>query len=122
MVHSLRPVLEIKTPNLLYFSYVHSVLNYGIMFWGNSLYSKSVFITQKGIVRNNMKAKPKDSCKELFSKLGNLTLYSQYIFSTLAFVVKHTDLSELNIQFHSINTCHKLDLHMQTGNCTKQHT
>jgi hypothetical protein len=32
------------------------------------------------------------SCKEIFIKLGILTLYSQYIFSTLTFVVKHKDL------------------------------
>jgi hypothetical protein len=32
MVRSLRPVLELKTLKLLYFSYVLSVLNYGIMF------------------------------------------------------------------------------------------
>jgi hypothetical protein len=59
-----------------------------------------------------MKAKSKDSCKELFSKLGILTLYSQYIFPTLVFVVKNKDLFALNMEFHSINTCHKLDLCM----------
>jgi hypothetical protein len=48
MVHSLRPAL---------FSYVHSVLNYGIMFWSSSPHSKSVFITQKCTVRTIMKAK-----------------------------------------------------------------
>jgi hypothetical protein len=64
MVHSLRPVLELETLKLLYFSYVHSVLNYGIMFWNNSPHSKPVFIAQERIVRTNMKAKPKDSCKE----------------------------------------------------------
>jgi hypothetical protein len=80
------------------------------MFWGNSPHRKSVFITQKCIVRNIIKAKPKDYCKELFSKFGILTLYSQYIFSTLVFVIKHKDLFALNIEFHSINTCHELDL------------
>jgi hypothetical protein len=109
MVHSLRLVLELTTLKLLYFSYVHSVLNYGIMFWGNSLHKRSVFITQKHIVRI-MKAKPKDSCKELFGELGILTLYSQYIVSTLVFVVKHKHLLALNMEFHSIYTRHKLDL------------
>jgi hypothetical protein len=80
MVRSLRPVLELTTLKLLYFCYVLSVLNYGIMFWGNSPHSKSVFLTQERIVRTTMEAKPKDSCKEWFSKVGILTLYSQYIF------------------------------------------
>jgi hypothetical protein len=59
-----------------------------------------------------MKAKPKDSSKELFSKLGILTLYSQYIFSTLMFVIKHKDLFALSMEFHSINSCYKLALHV----------
>jgi hypothetical protein len=38
-----------------------------------------------------MSAKAEDSCKELFSRLGILTLYPQYIFSALMFVIKHKD-------------------------------
>jgi hypothetical protein len=66
-----------------------------------------------------MKAKRKDSCKKLFSKLGILTLYSQYIYSTLMFVVKYKDLLALNMEFHSINACHKLDLHVPLVNLFK---
>jgi hypothetical protein len=51
-----------------------------------------------------MKAKPKDSCKEMFGKMGILTLYSQYIFSILMFVVKHKDLFTINMELHKINT------------------
>jgi hypothetical protein len=89
------------------------------MFWGKSPHSRSVLMTQKRIVRTIMKAKPKNSCKELFSKLGTLTLYSQCIFSTLVFVVKHKDLFALNMDFHSINIHHKLDLHVPLVNLSK---
>jgi hypothetical protein len=82
MVLSLGPVLELKILNLFYFSYVHSVLNYGSMFLSNSPHSKSIFINQKNTVRIIMKTKPKDSCKELFSKLGISTLYSVYFFNS----------------------------------------
>jgi hypothetical protein len=113
MVHSLRPVLGLKTIKQIYFSYLHSVLNYGIIFWGNSPH-RSIFITQKRIVRMIMKAKAKDSCREMFSKLGILTLYSQYtsIFSILMFVVKHKDIFTTNAELHNINTCQKLDFHV----------
>ena len=57
MVRSLRPVLELKILKQIYFSYVHSVLNYGIMFWGNSPHSGSICITQKRTVTIIMKAK-----------------------------------------------------------------
>ena len=51
MLHSLRPVLSLKIIKQIYFSYVHSVLNYGIVFRGNSSYNRTIFITQKRIVR-----------------------------------------------------------------------
>jgi hypothetical protein len=108
----LRSVLELKILKQLFFSYVHSVLNYGIMFWGNSPHGRSIFITQKHIVRVIMEAKSKDSCKELFSKIGILILYSQYMFSILMFVVKNKDSFTLNMEFHKINTHHKLDFHI----------
>ena len=66
-----------------------------------------------------MKAKSRDSYWAMFSKLGILTLYSQYIFSVLMFVVKHKDIFTFNIELHKINTCHKLDLHVPSANLTK---
>jgi hypothetical protein len=66
-----------------------------------------------------MKAKPKDSCRELFKKLGILTLYSQYIFSTLMFVVKHKDLLKVNTEVHEINTRHELDFHVPSVRLTR---
>jgi hypothetical protein len=66
-----------------------------------------------------MKAKPKDSCRELFKKLGISTLYSQYIFSTLMFVVKHKDLFKVNSEVHEINTRHKIDFHVPSVRLTR---
>jgi hypothetical protein len=66
-----------------------------------------------------MKAKARDSCRAMFSKLGILTLYSQYIFSTLMFVVKHKDIFTFNVELHKINTRHKLDLHVPSVNLTE---
>jgi hypothetical protein len=59
-----------------------------------------------------MRAEAKDSCKKMFSKLGILTLYSQYIFSILMCVVKHKDIFTINIELHKINTCQKVDFHV----------
>jgi len=81
--------------------------------------SLAIFITQKRIVRIIMKAKARDSCRAMFSKLGILTFYSQYIFSILMFVVKHKDIFKLNVEIHKINTRHKLDLRFPSVNLTK---
>jgi hypothetical protein len=59
-----------------------------------------------------MKAKPKDSCKEIFSKQGMLTLYCQLIFSILMFVIKPKDLFTINMELHKVNTRQKSDLHV----------
>jgi hypothetical protein len=66
-----------------------------------------------------MKAKARVSCREIFSKLGILTFYSQYIFSTLMFVVKHKDIFTVNIELYKINTRQKSDLHVPLVSLTK---
>ena len=119
ILRSLRSVLSLKIIKQIYNSYVHSVLNYGIIFWGNLSYSRTIFITQKRIVRIIMKTKARDSCRAMFSKLGILTLYSQYIFSILMFIVKHKNIFTFNIELHKINTRQKQDLHVPSVNLTK---
>jgi hypothetical protein len=62
------------------YSYFHSLMNYGIIFWGNSTHSIHVFRLQKRVIRNITDSRPTDSCRQLFKKLGILPLMSQYIF------------------------------------------
>jgi hypothetical protein len=119
MIQSLRPVLELKILKQIYYSYVHSLLNYGIMFWGISPNSRTTFITQKRILRSIVGAKPNHSCKEIFKKLEILTLYSQYIYSTLIFVVRYKDKFIINTEVHEINKHHKLDLHVPSVRLSK---
>jgi hypothetical protein len=66
-----------------------------------------------------MKAKARDSCREMFSKFVILTIYSQYIFSSLMFVVKLMDIFKINVKLHKINTRQKLDLHVPSVSLTK---
>jgi hypothetical protein len=89
---------------MIYFAYVHSVMSYGITFWGNSTYSNIIFKIQKRIVRISMKARNRESCHPLFRQLNILPLYSHYIFSLLLFVVKNLGIFSFNSDVHSINT------------------
>jgi hypothetical protein len=66
-----------------------------------------------------MKAKPRDSCIEMFRKLGILTLYMQYILSTVMFVVKYKDIFTINTELHKINIRHKLDFHVPLPSLTE---
>jgi len=56
---------------------------------------------------------------ELFCILGILILYSQNIYSTLMFVVKHKDIFTLNVELHNLNTRHRFDLHVPSVTLTE---
>jgi len=66
-----------------------------------------------------MKVKARYFSWAMFIKLGILTLYSQYIFLSSLFVVKHKDIFTFNTELHEINTHHKLDLHVPSANLSK---
>ena len=76
MFHSLRNVLSLVTIKQIYFVYIYSGLNYGIIFWGNSPHRRAILINQKRNMRIIMKANTRISCRMLFRKLGNLSFYS----------------------------------------------
>jgi hypothetical protein len=60
----------------VYYSYFHSLITYGIIFWGNSSYSSHIFRLQKRAVRIITESRPRDSCRELFKHLRILPLQS----------------------------------------------
>ena len=67
----------ISTRNIrLYFSYVHSIIAYGIIFWGNSPHSNNIFKLQKRAIRIIMNVDNRVSYRELFRKLNIPPLYS----------------------------------------------
>jgi hypothetical protein len=103
---------------MVYFSTVHSIISYGIIFWGISAYSKIIFKIQKGIIRIIMNSDNRISWRNLFKKLHILPLQSQYIFSLLTFVVKNKDFFKTNSDVHSFNTRTNHDLHVPVAKLT----
>jgi hypothetical protein len=71
----------------IYYSYFHSIISYGVIFWGHTAPSTRVFRSRKRIIRIMM-GKSKDSCRKLFTSLKILLLPPLYIFSLLRFVIK----------------------------------
>ena len=76
------------TRKSIYCAYFHSVIKYGIIFWGNSFNSGNIFTLQKKIVRIIAGAQPRTAWKSLFKQLEILPIPCQYIFS----------INELNYQ------------------------
>jgi hypothetical protein len=75
-----------KTLKMIYYAYFHSIVNYGLIFWGSS-YSVKIFKIQKDMIRIITGYRSRDSCRDLFKNLKILPLQWQYIFSLLLFVV-----------------------------------
>jgi hypothetical protein len=82
--YAIRAVKLVMSPQnfkTVYFSYFHSIMSYGVIFWGNSCGSKEIFAIQKRIIRILTNKSKRDSCRDIFKQLRILTLPSQYIYS-----------------------------------------
>ena len=101
-----------------YFQYAHSIISYGIIFWGNSSYSGDIFKIQKRITRITMNSRRNASCRQLFKDLNILPFQSLYIHSILLFVTKNKDQFLSNSQVHKINTRQSFNLYIPTANLT----
>jgi len=102
----------------IYFSYVPSVMPYGIIFWGNSHQSNTIFKIQKRIIRIIANTGRCGSCRQLYKQLQILPFPSQYIFSLLVFVNKNRGLFLTNSEIHDINTHYNYNLHLLSPNVT----
>jgi hypothetical protein len=113
-LRAIKPFTSTDVMKSIYYSHVHSILAYGIIFWGNSCFRDNIFRIKKRI-RVITNSRKRDSCRELFKTLQILTLQSQYIFSLLVFVVKNRSYFVLNSDIHYINTRFNQNLHLPTS-------
>jgi hypothetical protein len=111
-VRAVKPILSQESLKMVYFSYFHSIMSYGLIFWGSSCHSNIVFKLQKRAIRIMMGIKDRESCREYFRKLKILPLQSQYIYSLLLFVVNNRQHFITNADVHSVNTRNNLDFHL----------
>jgi predicted membrane protein len=68
VIRSLKSVISMKSLRTIYFSYMHSIIAHGIIFWDNSPYSNYIFKLQKRAIIIIMNAGNRASCHELFKK------------------------------------------------------
>jgi hypothetical protein len=118
LIRLVKKFMSLEIVRLTYFSYVHSVPSYGIIFWGNSSYSKSFFKVQKVIIRVITNSCRRGSCSELFRQLNILPLQSEYIFSLLLFIIKNKDQFLASSEVQDINTRYNSNLHLPLANLT----
>jgi hypothetical protein len=91
-LRNIKHIVSTETLKLIYFAQVHSVISYGIIFGGSSTRAHKVFIMRKRIIRIVTNTKPRESCRKIFKMMGIMTLYSQYIYSLLLFIINNKNL------------------------------
>jgi hypothetical protein len=61
-VRSMCNIISADAVKSVYFAHFHSTMKYGIIVYGNSVNSKTIFTLQKKIVRLMADVKPTNSC------------------------------------------------------------
>lgn len=87
-----------------YFGYFHSLLSYGILFWGRSSESKRIFVKQKHAIRILCDLRITDSCRNHFRNENILTLSSIYILNCILYVYDNIKDFKRNEHYHCYTT------------------
>jgi hypothetical protein len=113
MIRVIKPFMPLDVLRMIYFSYVHLVMLYGIVFRVTHIivltFSKFRKELRIRIITNTGRS---DSCHQLFKQLQILTLPSQYILSLLLFVNKNREMFLPNSEIHDINIQYNYKLHL----------
>jgi len=104
---------------VIYLTQIHSIISYGINFWGSSSYANKVFILQKKIIRIIINTVPRDSCREVFKSMEIMTLYSQYIYSLVSYTVNNKHLFDTINEIHNYKARNNNNLHHPIANLSK---
>jgi hypothetical protein len=76
-VRSLGLFVSKESLRMIYYSYFHAVMFYGIIFWRNSPHSDNIFKLQKRAIRIITNSRNRDSCWKLWN-----WIYYHFILST----------------------------------------
>lgn len=93
-----------RTLNIVYYANFESILKYGIIFWGSSYSTRSLFIVQKKVIRIINQMKYDDTCRGVFRENSVMTVYAVYIYECLIFIFRHKEKFVVNNHDHQHNT------------------
>ena len=96
--------IQAETLIQVYHAVFHSVLQYGLIFWGNSTLASKVFRLQKKCVRIIVGASYCEHCKPIFKALKILTVQDQYVLDLACFIKNNYNLFKTNVYNHDYKT------------------
>ena len=120
-VRKIRQLTNTDTARLVYFSYFHSLMSYGILLWGKAADIETIFILQKRAVRAVYNLRARESLRQKFTECNILTVASQYIYSNIMFVRQNINTFHKNSEIHNVNTRNKHKLTMPHYRLEKVH-
>jgi len=83
-IRAIKPLLSLHVLQKIYFAYFHSVMTYGIIFWGNSHLSSNIFKIQKRALRIMTNKSKRETCRPLYNQLPyHPNTYSHYSYLLL---------------------------------------
>ncbi|MBF2463459.1 reverse transcriptase family protein, partial [Listeria welshimeri] len=101
-IKKIRKVTDVETARLVYFSYFHSIMSYGILLWGHAADINTIFVLQKRAIRAVYSLSPKESLREKFKEINILTVASQFILENVMYVHRNIDRFTKNCDIHQI--------------------
>jgi len=63
LIRNIKSYLSVSMLRMIYHSLFHSIMSYGIIFWGNSSHSSIIFKMQKRVIRTMMGCGYRESCR-----------------------------------------------------------
>jgi hypothetical protein len=118
IMRSVKPYMPFNTLKTIYYSYFNTAMSYGLLFWGNSPQSSTIFIMQNKIIRIMISCNNRVSYRSLFRRLEILPLASQYILSLLLFMINNKNRFTLNSDKYNINLRHINNFYQPSSNLT----
>ena len=117
MIKSLGEVLSLNFIRNIYFTKFHSLLRFGILFWGGAGDELTTRLRiQKRVIRSMVGVSTRTSCRQLFKELNSLTLVLLYIMEVICYIRKHHQFVDLNSNICAHNTRRKMDIHIHSYN------
>jgi hypothetical protein len=79
-MRTVKPIMSQMGLRIIYFAYIHSIMTYVIIFWGNSPYSIKLFRIQEKVVRIMMGLKKRFMQGFIQRNENSASMFSIHIF------------------------------------------
>jgi hypothetical protein len=104
VIRYLRHTCNVHTLRMIYFGYFESNLRYGLIFWGNSTDTKSIFKLQKRVVRVIAGLGPRASCRDAFKSLSIMTLTNLLLYERIMYIYNYRHAFSKSNDYHNYHT------------------